>query len=37
MIVVGLILAGGLYFLYLLFFHRDVLQTEPGKVDVFRH
>ena len=36
-IVVGLILAGGLYFLSLLFFHRDVLEIEPGEVNVFQH
>ena len=36
-IVVGLILAGGLYFLSLLFFHRDVLETKPGEVKVFQH
>jgi hypothetical protein len=36
-IVVGLTLVGGLYFLSLLFFHREVLETEPGKVNVFQH
>ena len=36
-IVVGLLLAGGLYFAYLFFFNRDVLETEPGELDVFKH
>jgi hypothetical protein len=36
-IVVGLTIVGGLYFLSLLFFHRDVLETEPGGVNVFQH
>ncbi len=29
LIVVGLILAGGVYFAYLLMFHREVLDEEP--------
>jgi hypothetical protein len=36
-IVAGLMLAGGLYFLSVLFFRRDVLETEPGEVNVFQH
>jgi amino acid transporter len=36
-IVVGLLILGGLYFGYLLRFHREVLQTEPGDVSVFKH
>ena len=36
-IVVGLLLAGGLYFAYLFFFNRDVLETEPGELEVFKH
>ncbi|SCX03746.1 APC family permease [Mycolicibacterium fluoranthenivorans] len=30
LIVLGLILAGGIYFAYLMMFHREVLDTEPG-------
>ena len=29
-IVVGIILAGGVYFAYMFFFHRDILDNEPG-------
>jgi amino acid transporter len=36
-IVIGLALLGGLYYAFLRFFHRDVLETEPGDVDVFKH
>ena len=36
-IVAGLMLAGGVYFLSVLFFRRDVLETEPGEVNVFQH
>ena len=36
-IVVGLLLAGGLYFSYLWMFKREVLETEPGDVSVFKH
>ena len=36
-IVVRLMLAGGLYFISVLFFRRDVLETEPGEVNVFQH
>lgn len=37
LIVLGLIVAGGGYFVYLMVFHREVLDTEPGDVDVFSH
>jgi amino acid transporter len=37
LIAVGLLLAGGLYFAYLLIFKREVLDTEPGDADVFSH
>jgi amino acid transporter len=37
LIVVGLCLGGGVYFVYLLFFKREVLETEPGDADVFSH
>jgi amino acid transporter len=33
LIVLGLILAGGAYYAYLLAFHREVLDTEPGADD----
>ncbi|MFD6496451.1 APC family permease [Streptomyces sp. NPDC060188] len=36
LIVVGLILAGGLFFLGLLIFDRETLETEPGDVRVSR-
>ena len=31
LVVLGLILAGGVYFAYMLIFHREVLDTEPGE------
>lgn len=34
LIVLGLILAGGVYFAYMLIFHREVIDTEPGE-DIF--
>jgi hypothetical protein len=34
LIVIGLILAGGVYFTKMLIFNREVLDTEPG-VDIF--
>lgn len=37
LIVVGLLLAGGLFFLALLRFNRAALETEPGDVSVFTH
>ncbi|MDT2007165.1 amino acid permease [Rhodococcus opacus] len=36
LIVAGLILAGGLYFLWMLRFRREVLDTEPGDVSVYQ-
>ncbi|KAA0099614.1 amino acid permease [Mycolicibacterium sp. P1-18] len=33
LIVVGLILAGGVYFAYMYFLHREILDTEPGVDD----
>jgi hypothetical protein len=35
LIVVGLILAGGLYFAMMWFFNRQVLDTEPGDPEAF--
>jgi hypothetical protein len=35
LVVVGLILAGGLYFAIMLIFNREVLDTEPGIPDAF--
>ena len=37
LISVGVLVAGGVYLAYLLMFNRDVLETEPGDVDVFKH
>jgi hypothetical protein len=34
LVVLGLILAGGVYFAYMLLFNREVLDTEPGD-DIF--
>ena len=36
-IAIGVVLAGGLYFVYLLVTNREVLETEPGDIDVFKH
>lgn len=36
-ITIGILLAGGAYFLYLFVTNRDVLETEPGEADVFKH
>jgi ABC-type enterobactin transport system permease subunit len=36
-IVVGLLVAGGFYFLWLLISNREALDTEPGDVDVLKH
>jgi amino acid transporter len=36
-ISVGLLLAGGVYFAYLMVVHREVMETEPGDADVFKH
>jgi amino acid transporter len=35
LIVVGLIVAGGVYFAKMLIFNREVLETEPGDADAF--
>jgi hypothetical protein len=35
LIVVGLILAGAIYFAKMLIFNREVLETEPGDINVF--
>jgi hypothetical protein len=37
LIAVGVLVAGGVYLTYLLMFNREVLETEPGDVDVFKH
>ena len=37
LIVVGLLVLGGVYFVGLLKFNREVLETEPGDVSVFKH
>jgi amino acid transporter len=37
LISVGLVFAGGVYFASLFITHREVLDTEPGAADVFRH
>jgi protein-S-isoprenylcysteine O-methyltransferase Ste14 len=37
LIVVGLLLAGGLFFVCLLIFDREALETESSDVDVFKH
>ncbi|MFF1341580.1 hypothetical protein ACFVYT_27265 [Streptomyces sp. NPDC058290] len=36
-IVVGLLLAGGLFFLVMLKFDREALETEPGDAGAFMH
>jgi hypothetical protein len=35
LIVAGLIVAGGMYFLGMLIFNRGLLETEPGDADLF--
>ena len=35
LIIAGLIVAGGMYFLRMLIFNRGVLETEPGDADLF--
>ena len=37
LIVVGLFLVGGVYFAFLRFRHSDILESEPGEVNVFKH
>jgi amino acid transporter len=36
-ISLGILLIGGVYFAYLLIANREVLETEPGEADVFKH
>lgn len=36
-IALGILLLGGLYFAYLFVSNREVLDTEPGDIDVFEH
>jgi hypothetical protein len=35
--VVGMLFIGGVYFAYLYFLDRKVLETEPGDIKVFEH
>jgi amino acid transporter len=37
LVVVGLLIVGALYFLRMLIFDRETLETEPGDVSVFKH
>ena len=37
LISVGVVVAGGMYLAYLLIFNREVMETEPGDVEVFKH
>jgi amino acid transporter len=37
LIAFGILLAGGVYWAYLLIANREVLESEPGKADVFKH
>lgn len=37
LISIGILLIGGVYFAYLLIRNREVLETEPGEADVFKH
>lgn len=37
LISLGILLAGGAYFAYLYISNREVLETEPGDADVFKH
>jgi amino acid transporter len=37
LVVAGLLIGGGLYFVGLLVFNREVLQTEPGDVNAFMY
>jgi hypothetical protein len=37
LISVGILLAGAAYFAYLFISNREVLESEPGEVDVFKH
>lgn len=37
LIALGILLLGGVYFAYLFITNREVLETEPGGMDVFKH
>ena len=37
LISLGVLVAGGVYLAYLLIFNREIMETEPGDVDVFKH
>ena len=37
LISVGVLVAGGTYLAYLSIFNREVMETEPGDVDAFKH
>ena len=37
LISVGVVVAGGMYLAYLLMFNREILETVPEEVDVFKH
>ncbi|MCB0939596.1 MAG: amino acid permease [Mycolicibacterium sp.] len=37
LIALGILVAGGAYFAYLFVINREVLETEPGDADVFKH
>ncbi|WP_018163133.1 APC family permease [Smaragdicoccus niigatensis] len=37
LISVGILVAGGCYLAYLVIFHREIMETEPGDADVFKH
>lgn len=37
LIAFGILLGGGVYWAYLLIANHEVLESEPGKADVFKH
>jgi amino acid transporter len=37
LISIGILLLGGVYFAYLYFARRDVLESEPGEMEAFKH
>lgn len=37
LLAIGIVLVGGVYFTYLMLTNREVLDTEPGDADVFKH
>jgi hypothetical protein len=37
LISIGIVILGGLYFAYLLITNRDVLESEPGEMEAFKH